>query len=85
MAQIPKYVPIKHQDQTYTIEGSDIIIPDAQLHPYIFIFWGVCARGAKKAKVNSVDPALRFEGLIPMAEDWHTRLNFGGTNVPSPV
>ena len=32
------------------------------------------ARGAQKAKVNCVSPSSRFEGLIPAAADWHTKL-----------
>ena len=33
------------------------------------------ARGAKKAKVHADSPVSRLEGLIPVAEDWHTKLN----------
>lgn len=77
------YVPTKQCDQTYAKEGSnnDIIIPDAKIHPILFggdQLTATRARGAKKAKVNSVDPSLRFDGLIPVAADWHTRLNFIG-------
>lgn len=28
--------------------------------------------GAPKAKINSVNPCLRFIGLIPIATDWHS-------------
>lgn len=30
--------------------------------------------GAPKAKINSVNPCLRFIGLIPIATDWHIKL-----------
>ena len=33
------------------------------------------ARGAKKAKVHADSPVSCLEGLIPVAEDWHTKLN----------
>lgn len=52
------------------------------MHPILFggdQLTAARARGAKKAKINSVDPSLRFDGLIPIAEDWHARLNFIGT------
>lgn len=85
MAKIHTYVPTKRCDQTHTIEGSDdIVIPDAQFHPILFggdQLTAARARGAKKAKANSVDPSLRFDGLIPVAEDWHTRLNFLGVRI----
>lgn len=34
------------------------------------------ARGAIKAKVNSLSPVTRLTGIIPCAEDWHVKLNF---------
>lgn len=36
------------------------------------------ARGAKKAKVSADVPSIRLEGIVPMAEDWHTKMNFLG-------
>ena len=32
------------------------------------------ARGAQKAKVNALTPRSRLEGLVPMVEDWHTKV-----------
>ena len=32
------------------------------------------ARGAQKAKVNSVSSSNRFDGLLPMVEDWHAKV-----------
>ena len=72
------YVPTKRCDRTYIYEGREITIPKAIVHAILLggdQLTAARARGAKKAKVNSVDPELRFEGLIPVAEDWHTRLN----------
>lgn len=31
------------------------------------------ARSAKKHMANALTPAGRLEGLVPMAEDWHTK------------
>ena len=33
------------------------------------------ARVAIRSRVNSVTSATRLDGLIPCAEDWHTKLN----------
>ena len=32
------------------------------------------ARGAQKANVNSLTPSSKLEGLVPMVEDWHTKV-----------
>lgn len=39
------------------------------------------ARAAQRAKLNGQSPVKRLEGLIPAAEDWHTRANFLGVSV----
>ena len=31
-------------------------------------------RGAKRAKVNLPSPISRFDGLVPVCEDWHTKV-----------
>ena len=33
-------------------------------------------RGAKKAKVSANIPLKRLVGIVPVAEDWHTKMNF---------
>ena len=38
------------------------------------------ARGAKKAKFNSYCSVTQLDGLIPCAEDWHTKMNFLGVS-----
>ena len=56
-------------------------IPRAVICPILFggdQLTAARARGAKSAKVNSYDPCRRLDGLIPIAEDWHTKLNFLG-------
>lgn len=32
------------------------------------------ARGAQKARVNSVSPSGRLAGLVPVVADWHTKV-----------
>ena len=65
-----------------------ISISKTKLHPILLggdQLTASRARGAKKAKVNSFESESRLDGLIPMAEDWHTRLNFIEVSVISPI
>jgi L1 cell adhesion molecule like protein len=82
LGELHRYVPTKPYKEDYTTTGGEVIqIPKAAIHPVLFggdQLTAARARGAKLAKVNSIDPRLRFEGLIPFAEDWHTKLNFLG-------
>lgn len=40
-------------------------------------------RGAQKAKSNAASPEKRVEGIIPCADDWHTKANFLGVRLIS--
>ena len=80
MTQIHDYVPRKPCSQQYTVEdtGEVIAIPTDKFHRILIggdQLTIARARSVKKAKINSVDPSLRLDGLLPVAEDWHTRLN----------
>ena len=77
MSEIHKYVPKK---VSHTVEDTDetISIPSDKLHPILLggdQLTAARARGAKKAKINSVDPSLRLDGLHAVTADWHTKLN----------
>lgn len=92
MTRVHQYVPTREYEQPFTIEGTSeiITIPNAQMHPILFggdQLTAARARGAKKAKINSIDPTLRLDGLVlvPVAEDWHTRLNFIGVCMTNKV
>lgn len=83
MTQMHSYTPTKPYTEEFIKPGTNevINIPKALIHPVLFggdQLTAARARGAKKAKVNSIDPCLKFDGLIPVSEDWHTRLNFLG-------
>ena len=34
------------------------------------------AKSALKLKLNSQTPLKKLEGIVPVAEDWHTKVNF---------
>ncbi len=79
LGEMHKYVPTKSYKEDFTtFDGEVIQIPKAVIHPVLFGGNQLTAARAKSAKVNSIDPCLRLEGLLPFAEDWHTKLNFLG-------
>lgn len=83
MEQLHSYVPAKRYVEDVHCKDSEeaVQIPKAVIHPILFggdQLTAARARGAKSAKVNSYDTFKRLDGLIPIAEDWHTKLNFLG-------
>ena len=38
-------------------------------------------RAAQKGKLNGQTPLSRLEGIISVAEDWHTKANFLGVSI----
>ncbi len=77
--EMHKYVSTKSYKDDFTTSDDEVIqIPKDVTHPVLFgsdQLKAARARGAKSAKVNSIDPCLRLEAF---AEDWHTKLNFLG-------
>lgn len=83
MGQMHDYTPAIQYTEEYEVLGTDevIEIPRAHLHPILFggdQLTAARARAAKDGKRNSYDPCLKFDWLIPVAEDWHTKLNLLG-------
>ena len=80
MSCLHTYVPTEDYTEQCFIPSSDstVQVPKAVFHPIIIggdQLTASRARGAKKAKVHADSPVSRLEGLIPVAEDWHTKLN----------
>ena len=80
MTEMHRYCPRKEHTAKYIIvdTGEIIELPDDLLDPIIVIGDQLTVariRSAKKAKVNSVDPSLRLDGLVAVAADWHTKEN----------
>ena len=78
-----QYVPvIEHEeDQVIPSIGETVKVPKAQFSPLLLAGDQLTAarvRGAKKAKVSDDAPSTRLEGIIAVAEDWHTKMNFVG-------
>ena len=81
MQHLHGYVPYEEYKEDISVvdsEGVDIHVElhKANMHPILLggdQLTAARARGVRKCKVND-------EGLIPVAEDWHTRLNFLGVS-----
>lgn len=80
MSEIHKYVPLKAHNVTYTVADNNevVSITNDKLHPILLggdQLTCARARSAKKAKINSVDPSSRLDGIHAVSADWHTKLN----------
>lgn len=74
------------KDQVIRSSGENLIVKvyEAKFSPVLLggdQLTAARARGAKKAKVNADIPSSRLEGIIPVAEDWHTKMNFVGVRI----
>ena len=80
MSCLHTHVPTEDYTEQCFIPSSDstVQVLKGVFHPIIIggdQLTASRARGAKKAKVHADSPVSRLEGLIPVAEDWHTKLN----------
>lgn len=80
VTHLHQYIPVYEYSKTFQVPGTgdEVEVLDASLHR---IFFGgdqvtaARARGAVRAKMNSLSPVTQLAGIIPCAEDWHTKLN----------
>ena len=80
MSTLHQYVPVVEYTEQYYIPSSQqsVQVPKASLHQIIIggdQLTAARGRGAEKAKLHADSPVSRLDGLIPVAEDWHTKLN----------
>ena len=80
MTTLHQYVPAVEYSEQFYIPSSQqsVQVPKACLHPIIIggdQLTSARARSAKKAKLHSDSSVGRLEGLIPIAADWHTKVN----------
>ena len=60
------------------LSEEEVPVSQATFYPILFgddHITAARARGARRARVNSLTPVARLEGIIPCAEDWHAQLN----------
>ncbi len=85
MTHLHQYVPAVEYTNSVFIPstGETVQVQHAAFHRVLFggdQLTVARGRGAQKARVNSVSPQARLDGLIPCAEDWHTKLNLLGVS-----
>ena len=79
MPHIHQYVPVmEYMQDTPVLFSEEVPVPQAIF--YSIVFGGdhvtaARARGARRAKINSLTPVTHLEGIIPCAEDWYAQLN----------
>ena len=79
MSSLHRYVPTVEYTEDYFISniGQTFQVPNAFFHPILIggdQLTAARGRGAKKGKVHAESPTSRLEGLIPVAQDWHTKV-----------
>ena len=79
MSELHKYVPTVASNKEVQINSINTsrTIPQATI--CLILFGGdqltvVRALSAKKAKISSPDPVCRLDGLIPVVEEWHSKV-----------
>ena len=79
MSHLHQYVPSVEYDKTVYVTGSgEVEVSEVNLRKILFggdQLTAARARGAKRARVNSLSGVTRLDGIIPCAEDWHIKLN----------
>ena len=79
MSVIHQYVPSIECTKEYLIPSTNEVVEVQQVSLFPILFGGdqltvARSRGAKRAKVNSPSAINRFDGLVPVCEDWHTKV-----------
>ena len=80
MSHLHQYIPVVEGTKNVhvPIPGEEVQVSQASLHP--ILFGGdqpttARARGAIRARVNSLSAVTHLDGVIPCPEDWHVKLN----------
>ena len=81
MSHLHQYVHAQEftEDVSLPNTGETVPVQKAVIHSILFggdQLTAARARGAKRIKTNGITPQARFDGIIPCAEDWHTKVNF---------
>ncbi len=83
MSHLHRYVPGFEYTKQVVIPSTQETteVHEATLHSILIggdQLTAARARGSKKVMVNAATRAKRLEGIVPVAEDWHTKLNLLG-------
>ena len=80
VTELHKYVPVITSIDDCTIDstGDRVEVPKAKFCRILFGGDHLTAergRGALRIRMNSDTPTKRLEGIEPVTEDWHAKLN----------
>lgn len=79
MESLQKYVPQRSETSSITLpSGQTIPMDTTRFSPVLFggdQLTTARARGARSLRLNHDDAIDRFEGIIPVVEDWHARVH----------
>lgn len=80
MLHLHQYVPLVQTTRQVFVPGieEEVEVCQASLHRILLggdQLTAARARAAIKTRVNSLSCGTRLDGLIPCAEDWHTKVN----------
>ena len=80
MEELSTYVPVNTTEKDVNDpESGSIKLPQDNFHHILFggdQLTAARARGSQRIRSNSERSADRLEGLIPVSEDWHTKVVF---------
>ena len=78
MTHVHQHVPVVEYERRIQVdEDTTVLQSQSKVHGILFGGDQLTAariRGAQEAKCNSVTATKRFEGLIPVIEDWHAKV-----------
>lgn len=85
VSHLHQYVPVIEfsEEQVISSSSEKVEVPKAVFSPVLLggdQLTAARVRGAQKAKVSDDVPVNRMEGIVPVAEDWHTKMNFMGVS-----
>lgn len=79
------YVPfVPYTEERCISNGDKIDVTKAVMHKIIFggdQLTVARMRSAQRSRLNGETPLAKLNGLVPVAEDWHTKANFLGVSM----
>ena len=80
MDGLQTYVPTINTEESVTLPHGDVLLY-TKTNMWETLFGGdqltvARARGSKGIRANSSTAKERLEGLLPVVEDWHSRMTF---------
>jgi len=77
LKSLHEYVPKKSYQLTFYLPEEDFVVSEDSYHRLLLggdQLTTCCSRGARTARRHDDVTSERFDGLIPMTEDWHARM-----------